>query len=40
MRLLLRGNTSKFSLNKDLIGDDIIPPYCAGGMGRDESTRS
>ena len=27
MRLLLRSNTSEFSLTKDLVGDDIIPPY-------------
>ena len=27
MRLLQRSNTSEFSLNKDLVGDDIIPPY-------------
>src|SRR5436189_4927259 len=27
MRLLRRSNTSEFSLTKDLVGDDIIPPY-------------
>ena len=27
MRLLLRGNTGEFSLTKDLVGDDTIPPY-------------
>jgi len=27
MRLLLRSNTGKFSLTKDLVGDDTIPPY-------------
>jgi hypothetical protein len=27
MRLLLRSNSGKFSLTKDLVGDDIIPPY-------------
>jgi hypothetical protein len=27
MRLLLRSNTSEFSLTKDLVGDDTIPPY-------------
>ncbi|KAF2274453.1 uncharacterized protein EI97DRAFT_495241 [Westerdykella ornata] len=27
MRLLLRSNTGKFTLTKDLIGDDSIPPY-------------
>ena len=27
MRLLLRSDTSEFSLTKDLVGDDTIPPY-------------
>ena len=27
MRLLLRSNTGEFSLTKDLVGDDVIPPY-------------
>ena len=27
MRLLLRSNTGEFSLTKDLVGDDTIPPY-------------
>ena len=27
MRLLLRGDTGELSLTKDLVGDDIIPPY-------------
>ena len=27
MRLLLRSDTGKFSLTKDLVGDDTIPPY-------------
>ncbi|RFU28189.1 hypothetical protein B7463_g8127, partial [Scytalidium lignicola] len=27
MRLLQRSNTGEFSLTKDLVGDDIIPPY-------------
>jgi len=27
MRLLLRSDTGEFSLTKDLVGDDIIPPY-------------
>ena len=27
MRLLRRGNTSEFSLTKDLVGNDTIPPY-------------
>jgi hypothetical protein len=27
MRLLRRSNTSEFSLTKDLVGDDTIPPY-------------
>ncbi|KAF2647145.1 HET-domain-containing protein, partial [Lophiostoma macrostomum CBS 122681] len=27
MRLLLRSNTGKFSLTKEFVGDDIIPPY-------------
>jgi hypothetical protein len=27
MRLLLRSNTGEFSLTKEFLGDDIIPPY-------------
>ena len=27
MRLLERSNTGQFSLTKDLVGDDEIPPY-------------
>ena len=27
MRLLRRSNTSEFSLTKDLVGNDTIPPY-------------
>jgi hypothetical protein len=27
MRLLLRNNTGEISLTKDLVGDDLIPPY-------------
>jgi hypothetical protein len=27
MRLLLRSDTGEFSLTKDLVGDDTIPPY-------------
>ncbi|KAI9778246.1 MAG: hypothetical protein M1839_008270 [Geoglossum umbratile] len=27
MRLLLRSNTGEFSLTKDLVGNDVIPPY-------------
>ena len=27
MRLLLRNNTGDFSLTKEFVGDDIIPPY-------------
>ena len=27
MRLLLRSKTGEFSLTKDFIGDDLIPPY-------------
>ena len=27
MRLLLRSNAGEFSLTKDLVGDDTIPPY-------------
>ena len=27
MRLLLRSDTSEFSLTKDLVGNDLIPPY-------------
>ena len=27
MRLLLRSDTGEFSLTRDLVGNDIIPPY-------------
>ena len=27
MRLLLHSNTGEFSLTKDLVGNDTIPPY-------------
>jgi hypothetical protein len=27
MRLLLRSETGEFSLTKDLVGDNLIPPY-------------
>jgi hypothetical protein len=38
MRLLLRSNTGEFSLTKDLVGDDTIPPYAILSYTRETDT--